>query len=256
MLMKRYIPSFLLLLILLPLASCQKDIPVESLTISPSSMTLFVGDSREISVQYFPVEATNLDELQIYSTNEKIVRYQDGKVTGVSGGDAAISATCGNVLSQCIVKVYKDKFLKNGTTYGIDYATGYRYFCSEPTVQELEIILVHKEPNGDLQKFDVWVQVGQLGQELDFTKPIEGWSYVGAYLNNNESGYLIFASEEGEPFIRLADWGDPGSVTLTRGILKVEHLQFFDYRIHADFELSNGYRFSTDWEGSATLKDS
>ena len=244
------------MLVLFPLASCQKDIPVESIKINPASMTLFVGETREINVQYFPEEATNLDELQIYSTNEKIARYQDGRVTAVSGGDVAISATCGNVLGQCIIKVYKDQFLKNGKTYGIDYATGYQYFCSEPTVQEVEIILVHKEPNGDLQQFDVWVQVGQLGKELDFTKPIDGWSYVGVYLNNNEDGYLVFSSEEGEPSIRLADWGDPGNVTLTRGILKVEHLHFFDYRIHADFELSNGYRFSTDWEDSASLKTS
>lgn len=253
--MKRFIPAFFLLLILLPL-SCQKDIPVESITISPATATLFIGESRDIAVSYFPEEATNLDELQIYSTNEKIVRYQDGKVTGVGSGEAAISATCGNVLGQCRIKVYKDKFLKNGMTFGIDYATGYQYFQSEPTVQEVEIILVHTEPNGDLQKFDVWVQVDQLGQELDFTKPIEGWSYVGVYVNNNENGYLIFSSSEGEPSIRLADWGDAGSVTLTRGILKVEHLQFMDYRIHADFELSNGYRFSTDWEDTASLKAS
>ena len=253
--MKRFTLPIFLLFSLFPL-SCQKDIPVESITISPGTATLFVGESREITVSCFPEEATNLDELQVYSTNEKIVQYQNGQITGVGGGDAAISATCGNVLSQCRVKVYKDKFLKNGMTFGIDYATGYEYLKSEPTVQEIEIILVHNEPNGDLQKFDVWVQFDQLGKELDFTKAIEGWAYVGVYVNNNEDGYLVFSSPEGEPGIHLADWGDPGNVTLTRGILKVEHLHFTDYRIHADFELSNGYRFSTDWEGTASLKTS
>ncbi|MBR0501301.1 MAG: Ig-like domain-containing protein [Bacteroidales bacterium] len=251
--MKRFILPIFLLFGLIPL-SCQKDIPVDSIIISPATSTLFVGESREITVSCFPEEATNLDELQVYSTNEKIVRYHDGKITGAGAGDAAISATCGNVLSQCRVKVYKDKFLKNGMTFGIDYSTGYQYFKSEATVQEVEIILVHKEPGGDLQHFDVWVQVDQLGKELDFTKPIEGWSYVGVYVNNNEDGYLVFSSPEGEPGIHLADWGDPGNVTLTRGILKVEHLQSMDYRIHADFELSNGYCFSTDWEGTASLK--
>ena len=100
------------------------------------------------------------------------------------------------------------------------------------------------------------MQFDQLGKELDFTKAIEGWAYVGVYVNNNEDGYLVFSSPDGEPSIHLADWGDPGNVTLTRGILKVEHLHFTDYRIHADFELSNGYRFSTDWEGTASLKTS
>ena len=251
--MKRFTLPIFLLLSLLPL-SCQKDIPVESITISPGTATLFVGESREITVSCFPEEATNLDELQVYSTNEKIVQYQNGQITGVGGGDAAISATCGNVLSQCRVKVYKDKFLKNGMTFGIDYTTGYEYLNSEPTVQEIEIILVHNEPNGDLQKFDVWVQFDQLGKELDFTKPIEGWAYVGVYVNNNEDGYLVFASENGTPSIHLADWGDPGNVTLTRGLLRVDNLGFSKYRIHADFELSNGYRFSTDWEGTSNMK--
>ena len=243
------------LLALLLAGACHRDIPVETVEINPTKATLFVGETCPVTVSWYPEEATNTDELQVYSTNETIAKYHDGAVTGVGKGDAAVTASCGNVMAQCRIKVYKDKFLKNGKPYGIDYATGYQYYCSEPTVQEVEIILVHSEPNGNYQKFDAWVQVGQLGQELDFTKPIEGWSYVGVYLNNNEDGYLVFASEDGTPSIHLADWSDPGDVTLTRGILKVEHLGFTKYRIHADFELSNGYRFSTDWEDSASLQD-
>ena len=252
----RILQSSVLVLALLTAGACHRDIPVETIKIDPAKATMFVGETLPVAISWFPEEATNLDELNVYSTNEKIITYQDGVITAVGKGDAAISATCGNVVSQCIVKVYKDKFLKGKSAYGVDYATGYRYFCDEPTVQEVEIILVHNEPNGDVQKLDAWVQIGQLGKELDFTKPIEGWSYVGAYVNNNEDGYLVFASDEGEPSIRLADWGDPGNVTLTRGILKVDYLGFTKYRIHADFELSNGYRFSTDWEDNATLKDS
>lgn len=251
----RFLQAFALLLALLPAGACHRDIPVETVEINPAKATLFVGETLPVTISWYPEEATNTDELNVYSTNEKIVTYQNGTITAVGKGDAAISATCGSALAQCIVKVYKDKFLKNDKSYGIDYATGYQYFCGEPTVQEVEIILVHSAPHGDFQKFDVWVQVSQLGKELDFTQPIEGWSYAGVYLNNNEDGYLVFASEDGTPSIHLADWSDPGDVTLTRGILKVEHLGFTDYRIHADFELSNGYRFSTDWEDSASLQD-
>ena len=253
---KRLLQSFVFLLTLFPAGACHKEIPIDSIELNPTSMTLFVGETQPVTLRWFPEEATNTDELQVYSTNETIAQYHDGAVTGVGKGDAAVTASCGNVMAQCRLKVYKDKFLKNGKPYGIDYATGYQYFCSEPTVQEVEIILVHSAPHGDFQKFDVWVQVSQLGKELDFTQPIEGWSYAGVYLNNNEDGYLVFASEEGTPSIHLADWSDPGNVTLTRGIPKVEHLGFTKYRIHADFELSNGYRFSTDWEDSASLKTS
>ena len=255
--MKRLIQTLsLALLILLPAGACHREIPVLTIEIEPKSATLFVGETCDVNVRCYPEEATNLDELLVYSANEDIIKYQDGRVTAMGGGKAAVTATCGNVVAQSIFTVYQYKFTKGRSSYGIDYATGYRYFCSEPTVQEVEIILMHNEPNGDVQKFDVWVQVGQLGKELDFTKPIEGWSYVGAYLNNNEDGYLVFSSDEGDPSIRLADWGDPGYVTLTRGIIKVDYLGFTKYSIHADFELSNGYRFNTDWEGSANLKDS
>ena len=253
---KRILQGFALLLALLPAWACHRDIPVETINLTPQKTTMFIGESIPVTISWSPEEATNTDEINVYSTNDKIITYQNGTVTAVGKGDAAISATCGNVLAQCRIKVYKDKFQKGKSTYGVDYATGYKFFCSEPTVQEVEIILVHTEPNGDLQQLDVWVQVGHLGKELDFTKPIEGWSYAGVYLNNNEDGYLVFASEDGEPSIHLADWSDPGDVTLTRGILRVDHLGFTDYRIHADFELSNGYRFSTDWEDTATLKDS
>ena len=253
--MKRLFQSLFLLTLpaLLLTAACHREIPVDTIRIEPASATLFVGETLDITVSCYPEDATNTDELMVYSTNERIASYQNGTVTARSTGTAAITAACGNVLDQCRIKVYKDKFQKGDNTYGVDYATGYLYYNSEATVQEVEIILVHNDPNGDLQKFDVWVQYDQLGKELDYTKP-QDFSFVGAYVNNNEDGFLVFSSTEGQPSIRLADWGDPGDVTLTRGILKVENPEANRYRIHADFELSNGYRFSTDWEDAASMK--
>lgn len=253
--MKRLVQTLSIALpTLLLMTACHRDIPVDTIEIEPKSATLFVGETCDVTVRCYPEEATNLDELLVYSANKSVITYENGKVTAMGGGRAAVTATCGNVVAQSIFTVYQYKFTKNNKSYGIDYASGHNYYCSEPTVQEVEIILIHTDPNGDLQKFDVWVQAGQLGQELDFTKPITGWSYVGVYLNNNEDGYLVFASEDGTPSIHLADWSDPGNVTLTRGLLRVDNLGFSKYRIHADFELSNGYRFSTDWEGTSNMK--
>ena len=241
--------SFLTLMLI---AACHRDIPVDTILIEPSSATLFIGESINVSVSYYPEDATNLDELTIYSTNDRIATYQNGIVTGVGSGNAAITAACGNVLDQCLVKVYKDKFLKGGNPYGIDYATGYLYRMGTASTQELEITLVHNDSYGATQNFRVWILNEQLGKELDFTQALEG-AFVGVYANNNEDGYFVYSSGEGTPMIVTADWSFTDA-TLTRGILQVDNPQSNRYRIHADFELSNGYRFSTDWEDTASMK--
>ena len=52
---------------LFTLAACQRDIPVTDIYLEPTAKTLFVGESFDLHVQYLPEDATNLDEMQIYS---------------------------------------------------------------------------------------------------------------------------------------------------------------------------------------------
>lgn len=238
-------------LTILAATACQKDIPVNWIEIEPAKATMFVGESRPLTITCLPEDATNLDELEVYSTNEYILTWENGMVTARDEGRAAISATCGDVVAQSVIRVYKDKFIKGNSTYGIDYATGYQYLMGTGTVQELDIVLVHKAEDGSTQNFKVWVTSEQLGHDLDYTKPVEG-SFVGVYANNNEDGYFVYSSAEGTPFIVEADWTFT-DLTVRRGILRVDHISGLRYKIHADFELSNGYAFSTDWEGLANM---
>lgn len=242
---------FPLFVLILAAAACQKDIPVADIRIEPASATLFVGESVNLSIQCFPEEATNLDELTVYSTNESAVSYSNGVATALDGGTAAITASCGSVLAQCRIKVYKDSFSKGGKTYGIDYGTGYLNMESEASPQSIEIDLIHDaEPR---QTFQMYLRYHQLGQELDFTQPLPD-AFVSVFANNNEDGYSVFASEEDVPRIVTADFSDTPGVTLVKGILRVGQSTGSRYKVHADFELSNGYRFFVDWEGIANLK--
>ena len=250
--MKKNFLLFLLIPALFAPAACQRDIPVTDIYLEPTAKTLFVGESFDLHVQYLPEDATNLDEMQIYSTNEQIVTYANGKVTAKDGGSAAITASCGNVLSQCRVKVYKYMIQKGGKSYGIDQASGYLYMMGMASYQELDIVLTHVASDGSTQNFKVWVTKEQLGQDLDYTQPLSG-SFVGVYANNNEDGYLVYSSSEGTPMIVTADWSYTDA-TLVRGLLRVDHDSSNQYAIRADFELSNGYRFSTDWKGPASMK--
>ena len=253
--MKRFFKAFAaIVLFALSLTACEKEIPIDDIWIKPASATMFVGETLNIDIQYTPLEATNIDEMEVYSTNESIITYSNGVVTAKDAGNAAISAACGNVVGQCKVKVYRDKFQKGNETFGIDYASGHLYRMGLASFQELDITLTHQGANGMTQNFKIWVTKEQLGKDLDFTQPLFGLPFVGVYMNNNEDGYLVYGSSEGTPMIVTADWSFT-DVTLKRGILRVDNIQDYRFKVHADFELSNGYAFNTDWEGWVNMKE-
>ena len=232
--------------------ACEKEVPVEWIEIEPNGATLFVGESMPFTITCLPEEATNTDELEVYTSNESIITWSNGVVTAVDDGRATLSAICGNAFEQVRITVYRYKINKGDASYGIDYATGYNYLMGTGTVQEMEITLIHQAADGSTQNFRAWVTCEQLGKDLDYTKPL-GDSFVGVYANNNEDGYLVYSSSEGTPFIVEADWTFT-DLTLKRGILRVDHIDGIRYKVHADFELSNGYAFNTDWEGLANMK--
>ena len=250
--MKRlFKPACALVLSLLTLAACHKDIPVTDIEINPAAATLFVGESVDLTVRCTPEDATNLDELMVYSSNESIAKYENGRVTAVDGGSTAITASCGNVMAQSRIKVYRYKLLKGGQAYGIDFAKGYQSLIEEPDDYSFEFFLVHNEPDGSTQNFQIWLRSADLGKDIDYTAgPTE--IGVSVYANNNEDGYCFYWGEDG-PVIRTADWSDVPGVTLTRGLLRVDHLQGHKYSFFADFALSNGYAFSTEWEGTVSM---
>ena len=250
--MKRIVYFFLLVPALLAMPACQRDVPVSDIFLEPTAKTLYVGDSFDLYVEYLPEDATNADELMVYSTNDKIITYNNGKVTAVGGGTAAITASCGNVVSQCRVKVYQYMIRKGGKSYGIDQASGYLYMMGMDSYQELDIVLTHQASDGSTQNLKVWLTKDQLGKDLDFTQPLEG-AFAGVYANNNEDGYFVYSSGEGTPMIVTADWSFTDA-TLVRGQLRVDFVPSYQYTIHADFELSNGYCFSTDWNGLVGMK--
>ena len=108
----------IILLILVPAllatTACQREIPISDIFVDPTSKTLFVGESFELHIQYIPEDATNTDEIEVYSTNDNIATYSNGTVTAKNAGTAAITASCGNSLDQCRLKVYQYAVKKCG----------------------------------------------------------------------------------------------------------------------------------------------
>lgn len=108
--MKRHI-----LAAILPLAlavSCDQsgmqpedDPVVESISIVPSSVELTVGDEYQLTVEYFPEDASDKTAVWSCSPSGVVDVDQDGKVVALAPGEAVVTAACGEIEATCSVVV-------------------------------------------------------------------------------------------------------------------------------------------------------
>ena len=82
----------------------KKTIPVSSVTLKPTSLTLIQGESATLTLTVAPADATE-QTVTWNSSNPSIVTVADGKVTAVREGTATISASCGGKSAECAVTV-------------------------------------------------------------------------------------------------------------------------------------------------------
>lgn len=82
-----------------------KIIPVESVTLSATSLTLEEGDSQKLTATVSPSDATYKD-VTWSSDNESVATVDaEGNVTAVAAGTAVIKAAAGDVFAECNVEV-------------------------------------------------------------------------------------------------------------------------------------------------------
>ena len=95
----------------------EEIIPVESVSLNPTSMKLYEGDSAQLEAKVRPVDAT-YDSI-IWSSSDATVAAVDqtGLVSAISAGTAEISAQVGGLVATCIVEV-KQKL--EATDYYVD----------------------------------------------------------------------------------------------------------------------------------------
>ena len=247
-----------LILFLFVVAACGKtpaaDILVKKMEIDPSSIHFFPGDVQEVNVLCYPENATNLDQLVVLVSNTSVADFQEGKLMAKAGGYTSLTAICGEAKASADITVYSGWFTKGDKKFGVDTATGYYYTMGESSPQEMEITLTNHLPNGDTQNFWLWMKCENLGTTINFLQDMKE-SQVSVQLNNNEDGYCVpyYSEDLGRPVVKLADWGDT-DLTLTKGLLTVTKTGTATFSIVADFALSNGYTFTAQWEGTASMK--
>ena len=95
-----------------PGPSNSSNIPVTSVSVTPSSATLEVGGSINLSANVLPANAT--DPTVTWSTsNSSVVTVNQGKVSAIAEGTATITAKAGNNKGLCSVTVKKKGFNGN-----------------------------------------------------------------------------------------------------------------------------------------------
>lgn len=83
----------------------QERIPLKSISLNKTDVSLFDGDSATLSVTYNPSTTTDDRTVTWSSSNTKVATVSNGKITAVGEGTATITAKVGNFTATCKVTV-------------------------------------------------------------------------------------------------------------------------------------------------------
>ncbi len=82
-----------------------EDVPVESLTLSETTLSLSVGESQQLTTTVKPQTATNKAVTWTVTEGVGVVSVSDGLVTALKAGSATVTATAGGKSVSCAVTV-------------------------------------------------------------------------------------------------------------------------------------------------------
>ncbi len=84
----------------------EETIPVKSITIDESSLTLKIGDTHTLTASIDPENATEYDNIEWESSNPSVASVSDnGTITAIKEGSATITASAGGKSDSCVVTV-------------------------------------------------------------------------------------------------------------------------------------------------------
>ena len=104
-------------------------------------MTLSLGETQNLTLSFNPVDTTDDKSVTWLSSNDSVIKVENGKVTAVGKGEAIITAKVGNLSATCKVVVTGDYIIgdvnNDGKVTAIDarnvlqYAAGTKSFNSQ-----------------------------------------------------------------------------------------------------------------------------
>ena len=79
-------------------------VPVSSITLDKTTLSLAVGESATLTATVKPDDATD-KTVTWSSSDESVVKVDNGKVTAIKSGKATVTAKCGGKTAECVVTV-------------------------------------------------------------------------------------------------------------------------------------------------------
>lgn len=80
-------------------------VPVESIVLDKTEITVSVGGTQTISATAEPADAANAENIRWTSSNPAVATVSNGVVTGISAGTAVVTAKAGSRTAECVVTV-------------------------------------------------------------------------------------------------------------------------------------------------------
>ena len=114
--------------------------PVTGVTLDPTSLSLFTGDTATLTATVEPENATNKN-VTWSSDKPEVATVENGKVTAKAAGTATITATAeddSNISATCTVTVTQSEYSISADTTALDFGSAYTGY-TQPAAQTVTI---------------------------------------------------------------------------------------------------------------------
>lgn len=138
--------------------STQEKIPLKGISLSATSLSMFKGDSKQLSVTYNPSNTTDNKTVTWSSSNTSVATVSNGKVTAVGKGEATITAKVGSFTATCKVTVTDECKLgdidADGDITIADALMIFKYKTGEITLSASALAAADTDKNGAVELAD------------------------------------------------------------------------------------------------------
>ena len=179
--------------------------PVTGVTLDPTSLSLFTGDTATLTATVEPENATNKN-VTWSSDKPEVATVENGKVTAKAAGTATITATAeddSNISATCTVTVTQSEYSISADTTALDFGSAYTGY-TQPAAQTVTVknagnqSLTLNQP-ASTNSFEVGTltkTVLAAGEAATFTVQPKAGLAVGTYSENitiSDSGHVTLS---------------------------------------------------------------
>lgn len=197
----------------LAFTSCSKEL--EGISINPESVTMKVGETRTLKVNYKPDNADDKPAVVWAISDTNIATISNGKVTTMKAGVVVVTATAGEFTANCYITVENDTPIEGtsnvsliGTFLGTNWDRDYKlaevetgiYVIKHVTLVDTDKFKIRYDNSWDVNRGGTFVEIGKgfaVVQDGDDVIPGLNGTYDIWY--NHEKEQMAVVAKDGTP---------------------------------------------------------